>query len=182
MKNLSAEAIKRCKIAKDVLLLLEGHKIKAQSGYYIRSGPQISFSPAPSAPPWAPFCEVCGIGALVVAALHEQFPPDIAGNEASRVLKILEPYFDFRQLALIEAAFEGNEYGENIRATLFSMSASAEDYDAEDYDRYYDDNDEFIRARRMFIEPGSVVDDYNKILTEIMENIIHHDGEFVVGD
>jgi len=164
MKNLSAEAIKRCKIAKDVLLLLEGHKIKAQSGYYIRSGPQI-------------ICQVCGIGALVVAALHEQFPPDIAGNEASRVLKILEPYFDFRQLALIEAAFEGNEYGENIRATLFSMSASAEDYD-----RYYDDNDEFIRARRMFIEPGSVVDDYNKILTEIMENIIHHDGEFVVGD
>lgn len=169
MKNIpNAKALKRIEIAKEVLHLLEEKKIRAKGGYYIRPNYYLPKSQQNIS------CEVCAVGALVIAALHSGNPPDIAGNDPDKVLKILEPYFDFKQLALIEAAFEGNEYGENIRATLFSMS----DYNNDERcSKYFVYNDEFVRARRMFKER-----DYNEILTEIMENIIHNDGEFVLGD
>jgi len=175
MNNLNTKSLKRVEIAKEVLLLLDSHQIKAQSGYYIR---QPHYNDATE----NFYCEVCGVGALVVAALHET--SDMSGDNASKVLMLLEPYFDFKQLALIEAAFEGNEHMEVIRSALNSGAAlftiSGKNYD-EYYDEYYADEDDFVRARRMFCRADGTFD-YNENLIEIMRNIISHNGEFVIGD
>ena len=165
MNNLNTKSLKRVEIAKEVLLLLDSHQIKAQSGYYIR---QPHYNDATE----NFYCEVCGVGALIVAALHET--SDMSGDNASKVLMLLEPYFDFKQLALIEAAFEGNEHMEVIRSALFTISRK-------DYDECYSDEDNFVRARTMFCRAERTFD-YNENLTEIMRNIISNNGEFVIGD
>lgn len=145
-ENLSLEQ-QRVWFAKDVLWQLEQQKIIPKKGTFIES-----LEPGK--------CEVCALGALMVSCLAKR--PGITSqenisaleNDASRsfIHDFLSPFFDTRQLDLIEAAFE----------------------ESATYALHYAQRIE--QASRLY----SNIECPEKRLILIMQNIIEHQGTFVV--
>jgi hypothetical protein len=89
------------------------------------------------------------------------------GSDAKEVATILAPYFDSKQLALIEAAYEQDEQSEQIRSTVLDIKLAC--------------TPEFAQARSMYNMPiHKEVMTAKQVLTAIMENIIKNNGTFVV--
>lgn len=134
-------AKKRVQLAKDVLAqLAEGKILPTNAGRYARRSR-------------AGQCEVCALGALVVACCD----PDTGNNglSAEAVIECLTPLFSKSEMAEIEVAFEGNTYSAVLGKFLGTK---------------------LVPASRMFslrVEaPGRI--------TAIMENIIENKGAFVI--
>lgn len=147
------KAQKRVAIARDVLVKLLAKEIKPTHCVYFQKDRE--------------GCEVCAVGSMVVACCDADDDLD----EQSAV-ECLSPHFDVEQLALIEAAFEGDT-DMPIRGEV-----------AEEPDGF---DDQINRAADMF-GPGRIWrgDGFANCgpepevrLRGIMENILQNEGTFV---
>jgi len=157
---------KRVKLAKDVINLLNVGDIRAVRNYYMMLlGPEVTGT-------GKAICETCVLGALVVACCGTQ--EYRRGGDPEPIMECLKDQFEPEQVVLIEAAYESDDEPPILRQYISkgvrpdvgdeSLKAAAEMYsiDADGYwdDRYMKKPDETLRA--------------------IMQNIIDHDGKFVV--
>ena len=104
---------KRVQIAKDVIKALAENRIQARTGAYLV---QMAYVPATtikfetvSADIGLELqkCEVCAIGGIFVAAVHNADKLDFTpANDPKPMRKYLSEWFSLSQQALIEAAFE----------------------------------------------------------------------------
>ncbi len=95
-------------------------------------------------------------------------------------MSILAPYFDMRQLALIEVAYEANRNSELIRRKV-----AKDNYLSENLDYYGEYDPEVTSARTMYVAEDNEGNEDNEDiaatrLVEIMQNIIDNKGTFVV--
>jgi len=148
-------AEKRVALAKDVLAKLEARELIPGFGAYSVVDKQ--------------GCRVCALGSLMVACCGT---PDVRHTGPEDVIRCLTPLFDLEELAVIEAAFEGDdgmplsdaarEHGLGIGAQL---RAAASVFGASPEDSY--DGRGLSAADRIH---------------DIMLNIVRHDGRFVPED
>ena len=135
---------RRVALARDVLAQLEAKKIIPEYGTYV------SASDA--------FCETCALGAMMVSCCGVD---DADGAREDDVIECLVPLFSRRELAEIEASFEGD--------TGMPMQHRAR-YASARLRRFA----EVFEGTAEHIPPEAR-------LRAIMSNIIANDGEFVPG-
>jgi hypothetical protein len=180
----------RIAIAMDVIAQLKDKEnpLEAQTGSYISVGdiesaiitPKRSYEISKIIPKIRQTCTVCALGSLLLAeiAMNNEFKcklNDLDNKFLSSIDKRLIKYFDRRQLALIEVAFELESHLYDL-CTIFEVD---EDYD---YDYYNGDCDiseyvidkEYHRAVRF----GEKYSDDSKRLMAIMKNIVKNEGTF----
>lgn len=160
----ASPAEQRVTIAKDVLTWLRLKKLVPVAGQYLTEMP--GTTPKEDDRVNGDSCHACALGALFACAVERQpvgvtnfwNEPNNVGN--SFMHKHLQPYFDEKQLGLIEAAFEcrhmwateaGNDTDAATRAFNFGMNAGSDRLNGSD------------AAKRM---------------EAIMRNIIKNSGEF----
>lgn len=180
-KSMSATQ-KRVAIAEDVIAALQAKRYKATSGTYVESKTTAKGFIEKSCgsndvelkdvlAKNMKSCEVCAKGAMFVASV-ERFnnlkvsvsdPTDNVFEKLNgdyEVCDHLSNYFDEEQLAMIEAAFEGGEFADEV---------------------YIDDEDDKSRNNKRWTIYGYSILYPNATdrMIAIMENIIRNKGKFV---
>lgn len=184
-------AKKRMILAKDVLTWIATGVMKAGSTYIM--GDQLSLYEATQQSIGRETClngyscEVCGIGALVVAATARGANGGklykgghlLGVGGSPEIRDVLAPYFDDRQVALVELAFEGPTRFPEESGTPFGPDF-ADAYTKSTWLRNSEEADikaavEFFYAQTYFSDPMAGRD---ARLQAIMQNIIDNGGEF----
>jgi hypothetical protein len=131
------------------------------------------------------FCKVCALGACFLSSisLTNEFQfgeyPLWAGYDPIELSLKLSSAFSFKQMAMIESAFE---YVPCVRFYLFDK-VWAEKYHTKTPEEAYTDphytSEDLSRSSRFSLSDDNVYPDSRTRLKMIMENIIANDGEFV---
>lgn len=155
MKLTTEQRTLRVKLAQDVIAKIAAKEITPKFGRYIlidKNG-----------------CQACALGSMVAACCGIA---DLNSDANTReMIHCLTPLFDVEELAVIEATFEGDadmpmrEAAEDISYCV--LEAAAEVF-GENPDSKYCAGEG---------NPGA-----SDRITAIMQNIIKHDGDFVLGD
>lgn len=159
---MDAKAEKRVALAKDVLAQLEAQRIIPTFGLYRR----ISNDGA---------CEVCALGSMMVACCDTDSRSNMLCSPEP-IIDCLEPLFSESELAVIEAAFEGDTgmpVARGLRMRLAPLNETQIDTAATAFGPHADDNT--CESELLELAAQQARDR----LKAIMTNIIAHEGMFV---
>lgn len=186
---------KRLAIAKDVIEQLDAHAYNVRMNVYAtidginfltddaskRLGARFQTTDLQTIVRSNPECTVCAVGSLLLSAArlyNEMSVEDVATPDStSGIADALSPYFDLRQLVLIELAFEGRNYGLLLNERLFRIDYTDQWRSVEEPEILI--THETVRAAKEYLENRLLDPDHDGALRKIMENIIEHNGEFV---
>jgi len=153
--------VRRCALACDVLLKMNAKLLMAQLGTYVGVKDALG-------------CRVCAIGGLIVAATHHY-----DGVCAGQVTDSLAEFWSARELAVIEAAFEGPEGTPYIARTVFPMGQSQWPVEMVQAWEMFSGRAKIPHTTVTPAQYGDIDSDYR--LRSVMANILIHNGTFMAG-